>query len=543
MDFLKIVLGLLLLGACGQDEAPPAANPGDPMETPLPGDCLGPASDSPLVFVDVALEAGVRQDGINMGIGAEDWDGDGDLDVILAGASPQTVYFSNRGDGTFEEAPAPPFFSGSATGVSSPDWDGDGDPDLYISCGEWGGGCASQLYRNDGIDPSGHPIFTNVTQQVGMHNPGPSNFGGNWADYDRDGDLDLFQGTKALDGVSAPPEDLLYRNDGGTFVEAAVSAGVNMSSHSHQGVWLDYDEDGFPDLYLPTLDGDNHLLHNEGDGTFVEVTPPGMEKPFVAFAAAAGDFDNDGHVDLLVSGRTDPGGSEQHGLFLSDGAGGWTDASMGTGLNDQGDPATGIGTMGLHVADLDRDGYLEVIFGNGSPNAGEVNAIGSFAPGGPLGVHWVNRTEVFDSPPPSASGGPPYPFRTHGMVAFDYDGDGDTDLMMGNGGGPVSEPIRLWRNDASPANSWVEVELRGNVPLGVGARVRVSDGPPATATWAAHRFAWQTGGFNSSRPSTVTVGTGRCQGPYYVTVTWPDGHVQAFADVPARQKSTLSRAP
>ena len=531
---IALLIPVFLLSACPTG-ADPGPNPDPDLE---PCDFLAQPPD--LALEDVAAEAGVQELVVNMGIGAEDWDGDGDVDALLAGAQPPTPMFINAGDGTFDVMPDPPRTS-QGTGVASPDFDGDGDPDLYLSCGQWTFGCSNKLFRNDGVDGDGWPLFVDVTNQVGLEDDAPSNFGGTWADYDLDGDLDLFQATKAIGG-GAPPEDLLYRNDDGVFVEVGAQAGLDTPTHSHMGGWLDYDEDGWADLYVPTLDGPNHLFHNAGDGTFVEVTTPALAEPMSAFGVIPADFDNDGHIDLLVNGRHDEqiGLIEDHGLFLGDGAGGWTDASFTTGLNDPGDPSTHIETMGFQSADLDLDGYLEVIFGAGDPDAGAVNGLGSFRPDGQGGVTWLDRTDLIDVAP-EQDGLPDYPYRTHGMAVFDHDGDGLPDLMMGNGGGNFSGPVRLWRNTTPDPGAWVRIRLVGTSsnPDGVGARIRIADGPEGASTWAVHRFNWPTTGFNSSRPRTLRIGTGRCVGPHHVTVTWPDGSLQEVDGVQVGELTTV----
>ena len=196
--------------------------------------------------------------------------------------------------------------------------------------------------------------------------------------------------------------------------------------------------------------------------------------------------------------------------------------------------------MGWQVGDMDLDGYMEVFFGNGGPPSGETNTIGSFVPTGDGGIRWEDRTALFDSP--AAEDGfdppyPPYPYRTHGAAFADFDGDGDSDLFVGNGGmtfSSLDEPNRLWRYDG-PANHWLRVDLEGTASnrAGTGARVRVSDGPEVASTWAVYRHTFQNSGFNSSHPRVITVGTGGCPGPYHVTVTWPSGNLQTVTDVAA----------
>jgi len=536
---------LLLVLAAACTSLPDPAEPPTPGPLPDPTGCLLLAgADDDLALVDVALDAGIQDRfGVNTGMSAEDFDGDGDIDVYLANAYRPAQLMMSEGDGTFVPHPAPPS-AGADLASSAPDFDNDGDPDLYVVCGGWSGGCVNRLFRNEGLDEAGWLRFTDVTQSAGLGSYSLPTFGGSWADYDGDGDVDLFQPVKQLQGDPYPSRDLLFRNEGdGTFVEVGADAGVDGEGDGHPSTWLDYDEDGWPDLFVAVHVGPNRLYRNRGDGTFVEETPPMMDEPYLAFASLTADVNQDGHADLLVNGRSilEPGGNtfaQDHGLFLGDGAGGWTDASHTTGLNDPGDSATHIETMGFQAADIDNDGFPEVLFGNGGLVAGAVNALGSFVPTEDGGIRWVDRTPLIDVPSEVDGKSPPaeeYPYRTHGMAFFDYDGDGDRDLLLGNGGGDFAEPNRLFRNDSAPRNHFVRVTLRGDdAPAdGTGARVRVSNGPPGDSHWAVYGAAWPVSGFNSSQPRQLLIGTGRCEGPYHVEVTWPDGDVQSIEGVEA----------
>jgi hypothetical protein len=545
---LLVILSALLLAACGSPRGDFAE--GDPTPTPTvtgPEGCdvtMTPALD--LVLVDRAADLGVQDaGGVNNGLAAEDFDGDGDIDLLLANPGPRHEMLLQQDDGTFERHPDGPSIH-DAPAASAVDYDNDGDIDLYLNCGMWDFGCASRLFRNDGLDGDGRPQYTDVTEDVGLFDPDVSNFGGAWADFDLDGDLDLFQGCKSLrKAPDVPSADQLWRNDDGVFVDVAAEAGLDREVDSHQAVWLDHDSDGWPDLFVPVLAGPNLLYRNNRDGTFDDVTPNAMAQPINAFAALAADYNQDGHIDIFVSGRSELLGNfteyEEHGLFINDGAGGWLDWTMGTGLNEDGDGATHIGTMGLQGGDLDLDGYPEVAFGTGDPMSGERNALGSFVPDGD-GLLWVDRTDLIDSAGQATGNGmPPYPFRTHGMAMVDLDGDFDVDLYMGNGGGPASEPNQLWNNETVARNHALRISLEGTTSnaRGIGARIRVANGPEDDSSWAVYRTVQATSGFNSSRPATVTVGLGHCEGPYHVTVSWPGGDDQVLEDVEEIDDTTV----
>ena len=139
-----------------------------------------------------------------------------------------------------------------------------------------------------------------------------------WADFDNDGDLDVYIGNENLSGSDYAPCQLFRNNGDGTFADVADAAGVTNGRFTKGVAWGDYDDDGLPDLYVSNLAGDNRLYHNEGDGTFVDVAGElGVTGPHKSFPVWFWDFDNDGHLDLFVSQlRMGPGHPRGHGLQL-----------------------------------------------------------------------------------------------------------------------------------------------------------------------------------------------------------------------------------
>jgi len=573
--FAELLLAAVLTAACGDsttgardagpgdaaamDAAPSDAGAQDAGADGGAAACVPHGDDGPWLSVtDQGLALGL-QDRLRQvrGVAADDFDLDGDTDIYVTNWRDRPMLYVNQGDGTFIEHPAPPT-TGFDWGGALGDYDSDGDPDLFVACGGYTDECPNALFRNDGADPmTSLPVFTDVTAEAGVAGPPTESVGGAWADYDADGDLDLFvpclAGLDETSGLLVDAPDQLYRNEGdGTFTEVAEAAGVAAPGNPRQAAWLDYDEDGFPDLYIPRYAQPNSLFHNRGDGTFEDVTDEMLAEPLAAWGVLSEDFNGDGHLDLLVSGHstitTGPDGmpvvqEEEHGLYLNDGAGWFVDATTGTGLNDPDDPSHAIRTMGLQTSDMDLDGFLEVVFGNGSTAGGERNALGSFAPG-PSGLRWIDRSAVIDLPAPDDGLDPPfppYPYRTHGMAFFDYDGDGDVDLFVGNGGHGADEPNQLLRNDGLDTGHWVRIDLRGTRDNrdAVGAVVRVSDGPAGASSWEVFRHVHQCSGFNSSQERIQRIGTGACGGPYHVTVRWPGGGLQEVGAVPEGRTTTI----
>jgi hypothetical protein len=238
------------------------------------------------------------------GIAVTDFDCDGFEDLALLSASSITLY-RNNGDGTFGNLLAPTglpeSFDISATGLVFFDADNDGDPDLWLS-GVWG----DRFFRNDDC-----ARFVDATAAAGIPRT-------RWssmpivADYDRDGFLDVYvvrmgdhendapsPGWDARDGLP----DSLYRNNGnGTFTDVAAAAGIRGTTWGLAGAWGDYNNDGYPDVYVGNEFGENLLYRNNRDGTFTDVTAAaGVRDRGAAMGVAWGDYDNDGDLDLFVS--------------------------------------------------------------------------------------------------------------------------------------------------------------------------------------------------------------------------------------------------
>ena len=389
-------------------------------------------NDGELRFTDVASAAGVLGSGWGMGAVSGDYDNDGDADIYVTCLRPNLL-LRNEG-GRFDQigTSAGVGVEMWSTGAAFGDYDLDGDLDLYVANyvefdttaieplgTRWKGipsfvgplGLRPQpdrLLRNDGHR------FLDVSQSAGVHDVDPGyGLGVVFIDYDADGDADIY-----VANDSSP--NFLFRNDGGTFSEVALAAQVSHGAMGHaqagMGVAVgDYDGDGFADLFVTNFDDDyNTLYHNDGDGTFEDVSfASGLARPslrFVGFGAIFLDFDNDADLDLFVANghvypRIDSSGTnstyaEHDHLFRNVG-----------------------------------DGHFEL-----------------FLPGG----------------------GSPFGSRvSRGAVAADFDNDGDLDLLVAH----LNDRPALYRNDVARGN-WLGVRLEGHASNrdGVGARVVLHSG-------------------------------------------------------------------
>ncbi|MCH8277113.1 MAG: VCBS repeat-containing protein, partial [Bacteroidetes bacterium] len=258
-------------------------------------------------FTDRAPSAGVDIEGRSGGLIMEDFDGDGLLDLLAAswGLRDQIQLFINRGDGTFENRTEAAGLTGLVSGLNlvHADYDNDGDFDVYVLRGAWlGMGHPNSLLRNNGDG-----TFSDVTRAAGILDPQPSHSAG-WSDFDGDGDLDLFVGNESTDPDNPRPSRL-YRNEGdGTFRDVARDVGLAITTFVKGVAWGDYNDDGRPDLYVSNLAEPNLLFRNDGSDEkggwhFEEVGQrAGVQAPDDSFPTWFWDVDQDGRLDLFVSG-------------------------------------------------------------------------------------------------------------------------------------------------------------------------------------------------------------------------------------------------
>ncbi|MBZ0269776.1 CRTAC1 family protein, partial [bacterium] len=448
-------------------------------------------------------------------------DGDGFLDILTSTEDPsgQLLFFRNRGDGTFEDRTEAAGLLGQLGGLNlvHADYDGDGDRDVLLLRGGWLGvaGCMPKsLLRNEG-----NGTFTDVTETAGLGPPDYPSQTAAFADYDLDGDLDLFVGNEVPEIAEMERYPCqLYRNDGdGTFTERAASAGVENRRLTKGVAWGDVDGDRYPDLYCSNQFNENRLYRNNRDGTFTDIGPErGVADRQHSFSVWFWDYDQDGRLDLFVAGyggdmnqfvRSYLRPSPKFGnsaLFRNEG-GTFRDVAKEAGLTLH------VLTMGANFGDLDNDGWLDFYLGTGAPDYDALQ---------PNVMYRNDGAGSFQDV--TTSGGFGQIRKGHAIAWGDLDNDGDEDIYLQSGGFYPYDGFfnSLFRNPGH-GNRWVTLRLRGTRSnrdaFGARIRVRVREGGH---TRDLYRWMWPAGSFGSSSLQ-QEIGLGRAEAIESVEVTWP----------------------
>lgn len=526
------------------------------------GERSGAAAEQ-VQFVDVTEEAGLDFVYVSGGIGEKympegmgsgaafcDFDGDGFLDLyIINGAplpgfeveeTPKNVLYHNRGDGTFSDISerAGVGDEGYGMGAATGDYDNDGDPDLYVT-----NVGANVLYRNDGKGR-----FADITEIAGV---GDSGWGTQAAfvDYDNDGDLDLYVANYLMFDVTGHIEcqqgdvrvycsptayvgqsGVLYRNDGnGLFADVTEQAGLVTAAGRQLGaIFGDYDRDGDQDLFVANDKTPNFLFENNGDGTFREngliagVAYNEEGEPESAMGADWGDYDNDGHLDIIVATYQWVANT----LYHNDGDGFFTDVTFRAQLGAESLPYLGMTAAFL---DYDNDGFLDVFAANGhiDDNVEEFDPSTSFGQKNQLFRNKGDGTfvEVTDESGPGLREAK----VSHGAAFGDYDNDGDVDIFVSDGD---DQPSQLLRNDGGNRNHYLVVQLAGvrSNRDGIGARMELTAGD-LTLT----REVRSSYGYLCANDPRVIFGLGQHTSIDRLEVRWPSGIVQTFEDLDVDQ--------
>ena len=523
------------------------------------GQTLPPAS---IQFTNVTAAAGIKfthfrgNDGIPInreifgpGVCVADFDGDGFPDIYFVngrdlynrGIPARNALYRNNGDGTFTDVTEAAGIPGTGYGLGCVwgDYDNDGFPDLYVT--QYG---RNVLYHNNG-----NGTFTDVTDKAGVAGIEFGTLfhsGATFFDYDRDGRLDLYAGGYVDLGpgsprycdisgarTSCPPSaykgtpDILYHNNGdGTFTNVTKAAGIYEPKGKNLAVGAaDYDNDGWPDLFVANDGLNAYLYHNERNGKFDEVgiiSGMGLTargSTMAAMCISLGDYDNDGWLDLFI---TDFQKNSDH-LWHNDGKGSFDEVSDQAGITV---PTRDVLSFGGGFFDYDNDGWLDLFIANGHvyPEVEQVSPEVHFKQFNSLFHNEGNGK--FTETTKIAGSGFQTPYVGRGVAFADFDNDGFMDLVVGNNG----DPPLLLHNRGGNGNHFLNFKLVGTKSNrdAMGARMRVQAGSISQIREIAGG-----GSYLSQSDLRAHFGLGKAAKAETVEVKWPSGLRQLFHDVEA----------
>jgi hypothetical protein len=527
----------------------------------------GFVDDAPIVFIDVTRQSGLAMfhhrsgsdqkttilEAPGSGVALLDYDNDGWLDVFLLNGStvealhgkqpaPRAMLLHNNHDGTFTDVTGKAAVANErwGFGVAVGDYDNDGWPDLYVA--NFG---KNRLYHNnhDGT-------FTDVAEKAGVALGGWS-AGPTWGDYDHDGLLDLFvpgyakfdpddppvpgrHGIQAAQcrfrglpvmcgprGVSGEQDHLFHNNGDGTFTDVSLKAGVSDPNgyYGLASVFVDVDDDGWLDLAVANDSVPRYLYRNRHDGTFEDVsimsgfglTADGREQ--ASMGIAAGDYNRDGKIDLYVTAFSD----DYNTLYRNEGDGNFSDVTSQAGLED---PTVPFLAWGTGFLDFDNDGLLDLFVSNGHvyPEVDKQD----------WGTTWAQRPQLFRNlngsqltvVPPATNSGLADVITGRGAAFGDLWNDGHIDVVINN----IDATPALLRNVVKNGNHWITLKLIGGPKSprdAIGAKVFLTSGG------IRQRADVLSGGsYGSSSDLRVHFGLGQATSVQKVEIQWPSGKKQ-----------------
>ncbi len=577
LSILLLCLVFAVSKLSGQQTSPPVQ-----QNSSSAGEAMGPAhaavkdaqqrpitaggfvDGAPVVFRDITMAAGLDKfhhrsgtpgkktilESPGSGVALLDFDNDGWLDIYFLNGStvpalrgqeapPRAMLFHNNHDGTFTDITDKAGVANErwGFGVAVADYDNDGWPDIYVA--NYG---KNRLYHNnhDGT-------FTDVAEKAGVALGGWST-GPTFGDYDRDGLLDLFVPGYVKFDVDHPPRggklcqfrgmpvfcgpqglpgesDHLFHNNGdGTFTDVSVKAGVSDPSGMYglASVFVDMDDDGWPDLAVANDSVPSFLYRNRRDGTFEEI---GVASGFAladdghaqaSMGIAVGDYNRDGKVDFYVSSFSD----DYNSLYRNEGGGNFSEVAYRSGL---GYPTIPFLSWGTGFLDFDNDGLLDIFVANGHVYPGIDQQ--------DWGISYAERPQLFrnlngtkfDEVPPATGSGLADVITARGAAFGDLFNDGHIDVVINN----MDSTPTLLRNVVNNGNHWVAFKLVGGAKSpkdAIGAKVFL------TAGGVRQRGdSFSGGSYGSNSDPRIHFGLGTNSRIEKIEIRWPSGTTEEFS--------------
>ncbi len=491
---------------------------------------------------------------VGCGLAFIDYDNDGWVDLFvlsgtrLEGAPPGTTnrLYKNNRDGTFTDVTSKAGLqrTGWASAVTVGDYDNDGFEDLFITY--YG---QNILYHNNGDG-----TFTDVTERAGLRQAATRYGSGcSWVDYDRDGRLDLFIANylnTTLDKLPKPGENsdctwkgvpvncgprglppgsvqLFHNNGDGTFTDVSKSSGVAAAAGSYPMtvVAADYDNDGWPDIYVACDSTPSWLFRNQHNGTFreeglergVALSEDGLEQ--AGMGVGVGDCNLTGNLDIFKTHFAD----DTNVLYHNDGKGNFDDVTTRSGLGVE----TRYVGWGAGIVDLDNDGYPDLFVATGSVYPEVEKRLPAYPFRTPRLVFRNLGDGRFEELIEEAGSGISAAHASRGCAFGDFDNDGDMDILVMN----MNEAPSLLRNDVSGNNNWLKVQL-----VGVQTN-RSAIGTRVIARYGTRRQAQEVSAqssFYSTNDRRLHFGLGTDTSAD-LTIRWTNGATETIPNVAANQ--------
>jgi hypothetical protein len=534
------------------------------MFTEMPAETTGVKTENK--YADPRMHGDLYEEfetsSVGTGIAIGDYDGDGLPDIYVVSKTEGCRLFHNLGGYKFEDVTekagvgaTPGVWNQGATFV---DINNSGHLDIYVCRYN----APNLLYVNQGDG-----TFKEMAHAYGLDVVDSSVMAA-FSDYDRDGYLDLYIATNILSITEHPKGQrgiLFHNNRNGTFTNVTDSAGILGESQSHSATWWDFDNDGWPDLYVANDYGyPDRLYRNNRDGTFTDMAKVLPHTAFSSMGADLGDVNNTGRIDFLVAdmaatshvrdqhliadarGRTeeDPGAVPKYhrnALFLNTGTGSFQEGAFLANI------AATDWTWSVRLEDLDNDGHLDLFVTNGFPRdpgadtlarmmraespAERIRIMYESPPQAErhLGMRNLGDLEFKDA---SDEWGIAKKGVSFGAALGDLSGDGNLDIVYAN----FHSGVTLLRNDCDTGHV-VNVDLRGTVSnrYGIGATIRVE----SALGVQLHPLTLSRGYMSSSEPM-VHFGLGSDTVIKRLVVNWPSGHVQAFENLAVDRRYTIT---
>lgn len=520
-------------------------------------------------FRDVAKEAGITPVIISGGRAKNyvlevngsglcwfDYNNDGYMDLYLVngstleeiqGKSPPEKHhnylFRNNRDGTFTDVTAKAGVPGAGWGFGcvAADFDNDGNTDLLVT--NFG---LNILYRNNGDG-----TFADVTARAGVGGGNIWHAGAAFGDYDNDGRLDLYVAGYLDFNLKAPPSeaceydgvrvracgpqgfrgapDALYHNNGdGTFTDVTAKAGV-VDQHLYFGfgvIFDDFDNDGWPDIFVANDSNPNYFYHNKRDGTFEEIgISAGVAynadgKEHSGMGVAAGDYDNDGLMDLFITTFA----NDNYVLYHNDGGNFFSDVSYPSGVGEATIPWLGWGTFFL---DYNNDGWKDLFCINGHVYP-EVDSRTKQKYNQPLLLLENTGQKKFRNVSGPAGLSRLAQFSGRGGAYGDFDNDGNMDIAVSN----IDARPQLLHNEGGSRNNWLELALSGTASnrSAVGAKVKVTAG-----NFVQYDHVRAGGSFLSGNDPRLHFGLGTHKNVDSIEIRWPSGKLDLYRNLQANR--------